>query len=294
MLQNALKTGRGRTAACLLGSLIYALGINLFVAPMEIYTGGIMGLCQLLRTLALTALHMDAGGFDFAGLIYCAVNVPLLVLAWRTLGRRFFFNTLLCVAANTVFLSVIPVPAGPLVDDPLTGCLLGGVISGVGIGMSLTGGGCSGGVDIVSLYLAKRGRNFTVGQFNLVFNAVLFAACGLLYGPSVMIYSFLNTIFHSLAVDRAHRQSVTVQALIFTRVRSEEMNRYVTENLHRGVTMWEGRGMYTGEEIHVVCVCMNKFEVDDFREALRRFDPGAFFVIQEGVHVGGNFDRRLS
>ncbi len=294
MLQNVMKSDRGRTAICLIGSLVYALGINLFVVPMGTFTGGIMGLCQLIRTIVLNALHMDGGGFDFAGLISYAINVPLLVLAYRSLGRRFFFNTFLCVTANTVFLSLIPVPAAPLVEDTLTGCLLGGVISGVGIGLTLTSGGCSGGVDIISLYLAKKGKNFTVGQFNLVFNAVLFAVCGGLYGVSTMIYSFLNTIFHSLAVDRTHRQSVNVQVLIFTKNSSESMKRYVTENLHRGVTMWEGVGMYTGEQTHVLCVCMNKYEVDDFREALHREDPNAFFTVQEGVHISGNFDRRLS
>lgn len=294
MMQNALKSGWGRILIALVGTLIYAVGINLFVVPLEIFTGGVMGLCQLLRTLILMMFHMEGGGFDFAGLIYYALNIPLLVLAYKSLGPIFFRNTLLCTTASTVFLSLIPIPSTPIVNDTLTSCLLGGVISGVGIGITLTSGCCCGGLDIISLFLAKKGKRVTVGQFALVFNAVLFLACGLLFDLSTLIYSLLNTIFHSMALDRSHRQSVNVQMLIFTKEENTTLKNYITETLHRGVTMWEGQGLYTGETTHVLCVCMNKYEVDDFRAVLRREDPSAFFIVQEGVHISGNFDRRLS
>ena len=253
-----------------------------------------MGLCQLLRSLILMVLGIDSLPFELAGVLLYAFNVPLLILAYRSMGKVFFRNTLICSTAYAVFASIVPVPPAPIVEDMLTGCLLGGVISGVGSGLALTSGCCGGGLDLLGLYLAKKGAKVTIGRFNLAFNAVLFITCGVLFDLTTLIYSVLNTIFNAMAIDRAHRQSVTVQVLIFTKEDRPELGRFIMDNLHRGITRWEGKGVYTGEATHILCVCMNKYEIDDLREALTQIDPKAFFIVQEGVHVSRNFERRLS
>lgn len=294
MVKSAMKSGWGRLSIAVAGALIYALGINLFVAPLGLFTGGLMGLCQLLRSLILMVLGIESLPFELAGVLLYAFNVPLLILAYRSMGKVFFRNTLICSTAYAVFASIVPVPPAPIVEDMLTGCLLGGVISGVGSGLALTSGCCGGGLDLLGLYLAKKGAKVTIGRFNLAFNAVLFITCGVLFDLTTLIYSVLNTIFNAMAIDRAHRQSVTVQVLIFTKEDRPELGRFIMDNLHRGITRWEGKGVYTGEATHILCVCMNKYEIDDLREALRQIDPKAFFIVQEGVHVSSNFERRLS
>ena len=294
MVKSAMKSGWGRLSIAVAGALIYALGINLFVAPLGLFTGGLMGLCQLLRSLILMVLGIDSLPFELAGILLYAFNVPLLILAYRSMGKVFFRNTLICSTAYAVFASIVPVPPTPIVEDMLTGCLLGGVISGVGSGLALTSGCCGGGLDLLGLYLAKKGAKVTIGRFNLAFNAVLFITCGVLFDLTTLIYSVLNTIFNAMAIDRAHRQSVTVQVLIFTKEDRPELGRFIMDNLHRGITRWEGKGVYTGEATHILCVCMNKYEIDDLREALTQIDPKAFFIVQEGVHVSRNFERRLS
>ena len=294
MVPSVMKTSWGRVGLAVVGAFIYALGVNLFLVPLGIFTGGLMGACQLLRSLILGLMGLEGMTFDFAGWIFYALNVPIFVLAYRTMGPIFFRNTLICASAYTLFVSIVPIPAAPLVEDVLTGCLLGGVISGVGTGLALTSGCCGGGLDVVGLYMVKRGVKMTIGQFNLGLNALIFALSGLLFDLPTMIYSVLNTIFHTMAIDRAHRQSVTVQVLIITKQESPELDRFIIDNLHRGVTRWEGTGVYTGEPTHILCACMNKFEIDDLRAALHRIDPKAFFIVQEGVRVSSNFDRRLS
>ena len=276
MVKSAMKSGCGRLSIAVAGALIYALGINLFVAPLGLFTGGLMGLCQLLRSLILMVLGIDSLPFELAGILLYAFNVPLLILAYRSMGKVFFRNTLICSTAYAVFASIVPVPPAPIVEDMLTGCLLGG------------------GLDLLGLYLAKKGAKVTIGRFNLAFNAVLFITCGVLFDLTTLIYSVLNTIFNAMAIDRAHRQSVTVQVLIFTKEDRPELGRFIMDNLHRGITRWEGKGVYTGEATHILCVCMNKYEIDDLREALTQIDPKAFFIVQEGVHVSRNFERRLS
>ena len=138
MVQNVMKTSWGRLLLAVVGAFIYSLGVNLFLVPLGIFTGGLMGACQLLRSLILLILGNQTMTFDFAGLIFYAINIPIFILAWRTMGRLFFRNTLICASAYTLFVSIVPIPAAPLVEDVLTGCLLGGVISGVGTGLALT------------------------------------------------------------------------------------------------------------------------------------------------------------
>lgn len=294
MLNAAMRKGWGKLTLAVLGSLIYAVGINVFMVPLGLYTGGMLGLAQLLRTMLLNALGGITLPIDLAGVILYAFNIPLLIMAYRTMGRLFFRNTLICSTTYALFTSIVPVPAEPLVADLLTGCLLGGVISGVGTGLVLTCGCCGGGLDALGLIIAKRGARITVGQVNLIFNAVLFSLYGLLFNVETMIYSILNTIFQAVAIDRAHQQSVNVQALIFTKMEDPALIRFIMEDLHRGVTRWEGKGAFTGEDTHILCVCLSKYEIDDLRQALHRSDPHAFFIIQEGVQISRNFERRLS
>ena len=254
MVQNVMKTNWGRVLLAVLGAFIYSLGVNLFLVPLGIFTGGLMGACQLLRSLILGLLGRGSITFDFAGLIFYAINIPIFILAWRTMGRLFFRNTLICASAYTLFVSIVPIPAAPLVEDVLTGCLLGGVISGVGTGLALTSGCCGGGLDVLGLYMSKKGVKMTMGQFNLGFNAVLFLLSGVLFDVPTMIYSVLNTIFHTMAIDRAHRQSVTVQVLIFTKQESPELTAFIMENLHRGLTRWEEGGLYRRGHPHFLRV----------------------------------------
>lgn len=294
MLNSAMRSSWGKISLAIFGALIYALGINLFVVPLGLITSGAVGLCQLIRSLILNLLGIKSMTFDIAGILLYIFNIPMFFIAYRYMGKIFFRNTLICATAYTVFMSIIPIPAAPIVDDVLTSCLLGGVIAGVGTGLALTSGCCGGGLDVLGLFLVKKGAKITIGRFTLMFNICLFLLCWMMYDIPTMIYSVLNTIFLTMAIDRAHRQNVTVQVLIFTKQEDSELDRYIMENLHRGITRWEGKGVYTGEDTHILCVCMNKYEIEDLREALRKIDPKAFFVVQEGVHVSSNFERRLS
>ena len=292
MLSATMRKGWGKLTLAVLGSLIYAVGINVFMVPLGLYTGGMLGLAQLLRTLLLNALGGITLPIDLAGVILYAFNIPLghvLPVHGQALLPKYphLLHHLRPVHQYRAGAGGIEA-ASALIHR----CLLGGVISGVGTGLVLTCGCCGGGLDALGLIIAKRGARITVGQVNLVFNAVLFSLYGLLFNVETMIYSILNTVFQAVAIDRAHQQSVNVQVLIFTKVEDPDFHRFIMEDLHRGVTRWEGKGAFTGENTHILC--LSKYEIDDLRQALHRADPHAFFIIQEGVQVSNNFERRLS
>ena len=293
MLYNSLHHRGLRLVVAVIGELIAAAALNLFIVPLNLYTGGLMGVCQLLRTLAADYLGMNFGAYDVAGILYFLLNIPILLLAYKNLGRAFVAKTLICTVAFSLFYSLIPSPSVPIVDDYLTACLLGGILAGVGGGLVLTCGASGGGLDIVGLYLSKRGSQFTVGKFSLSFNAVLYTACLFLFSPEVAIYSVIYNFFTAMVLDRMHQQNVSVQALVFTKGDEDTLARFIIENLGRSVTYWEGVGAYTGEDVHVLCVCLSKFEIEELVHAVHSIDPHAFVTTQEGTRIYGNFQRKV-
>lgn len=228
-----------------------------------------------------------------AGILYFLVNIPILLFAYKNLGRALVVKTIICTTAYSLFYSIIPIPAAPIVDDYLTACLLGGILTGVGSGIVLTCGCSSGGLDVIGLCLSKRGSSFTVGRFSLTFNVFLYTACLILFSPEVAIYSVIYNFFTSMVLDRMHQQNVNVMALIFTHEDEHMLGRFIMEKLGRGVTYWNGTGAYTGKGVHVLCVSLSKYEIEELLHAVHSIDPHAFFTVQEGVRVYGNFRRKL-
>lgn len=293
MLNTAMHRPRLRMLACILGELIAAFSLNYFIVPLGLYSGGSMGVCQLIRTLLQTWGGLSFGDYDIAGILYFLSNIPILLYARGILGRKFVLKTVVCTMAFSLFYSVIPAPDAMVVNDTLTACLLGGILTGVGSGLVLTCGGSGGGLDVIGLCLSKKGSRFTVGRFSMTFNAFLYALCLILFTPETAIYSVIYNFASAMVVDKAHQQNISVQVLIFTRAGERELGRVIMDELSRGVTWWEGVGAYTGENVHVLCVCLSKYEIEELFHTVHEMDPHAFITLQEGVRIYGNFQKKL-
>ena len=293
MLYNTLHNRWLRIVAAVVGELIAAAALNLFIVPLHLYTGGAMGVCQLIRTLLQTHMGLDFGPYDIAGILYFLANIPILLIGYKDLGRGLVVKTIICTVSYSLFYSIIPIPSAPIVDDYLTACLLGGILTGIGSGIVLTCGCSSGGLDVIGLCLSKRGSGFTVGKFFLTFNVFLYTACLILFSPEVAIYSVIYNFFTSMVLDRMHQQNVNVMAMIFTHADEHILGQFIIDNLGRGVTYWNGTGAYTGKGVHVLCVSLSKYEIEELLHAVRTIDPQAFLTVQEGVRIYGNFRKKL-
>ncbi len=293
MLHKAMQNRWTRLVLAVFGTFVNSFGLNYFIVPMSLYGGGVTGVCQLVRTMLERVIPLPAG-VDFAGILYLIVNIPILVLAWRTLGRAIAVRTVICTLSSSLFLSILTAPATPIVEERLASCLVGGILCGFGLGLTLTCGGSSGGLDVIGLWLSKRGSRFTVGRFSIGFNAVLYGLCAILFDVQTALYSIIYNVFCSLFMDRIHLQNISVQVLVFTHTEDHALEKNIMERIGRGVTYWDGVGAYTDKTIRVLCVCVSKFEEDDLRQIVREIDPHAFLVVQEGVRVDGNFLRKFS
>ena len=194
-----------------LGSAIYACAVNWFMMPLHLYAGGIVGLAQLIRTL----LFSNVNGVDVAGLVNLALNIPLFLLAYRSMSRKMLVGTLISVAVQTIAFTLAPIPVKPLIDDTLANILIAGLFGGAGCGLILTNGGSAGGLDLLGVYLTQKGH-FSVGLMNLIFNACLYTVMAVLFQLSVAIYSIIFVAAFAIAIDRFHYQNIELELMIFT------------------------------------------------------------------------------
>ena len=293
MLNKAYHTSWLQVVVLLLVSALAAFTTNYFIVPNGLYNGGLLGLCQVIRTLLATKLGLRFENIDLAGILYLLANIPLLILAWRSMGKVFVFKLILCTVAQSVLMTLIPVPEKPILDDLLTTCLIAGILNGLAVGIMMTCGGSSGGMDTFWMFLSKK-KGFTVGKSGIVFNICLYLLCLVLFDTKTVIYSSIFSVLTSVFIDKVHQQNITAQALIVTKSESDEIPEAIMHATARGVTFWEGKGAYTGDDVRVLCVCLSKYEIETLQNAVHAIDPHAFISIQEGVHTIGNFKHHLT
>lgn len=277
---------------CILGIFISALAVNLFIVPNSLYTGGILGLSQLIRTMLVSVFKINFN-FDISSIIYYLINVPLFLVAFKRISKTFFIRTLFAVTINSLFLMIIPIPSEPLIKDLLVNVLIGGFLAGIGIGMALSTGGSTGGTDIIGILLSKRNKKFTVGNIGLVFNIIVYGICGIKYGVEIMIYSILYAIFETIMIDKNHTQNICSEAFIFTKQKPEKMIEFITTELNRGATYWEAVGGYTNTKTYIVYTVLSKYERMRLGRHMKDFDEKAFMVGDDGVEIKGLFDKYL-
>ncbi|MGN0425981.1 MAG: YitT family protein [Acetatifactor sp.] len=280
-----------RSLWCIFGAFLYAAGINLFVVPAGLYTGGVMGICQVIRTILTTVVGLDFGSFDIAGVIYYLLNVPIFIIAFTRIGRKFFAKTLVTVTAMSAFMSFIP--AIKLVDDVMAACVVGGIVSGAGVGIVLRMSSSGGGMDVIGMLLTKWRRDFSVGKVNLLVNLVLYGSCLFLFDVPVVIYSVIYAAVYSVAMDKMHTQNINVEVTVITKADTGELEKEVFGELGRGITKWVAQGAYTGEESHILYIMLSKYEVNRLKNMIHKYDPQAFIVVNEDVYVDGNFLKKL-
>lgn len=274
------------------GSLLFALGVNLIIIPLGLYNGGFMGIAQLIRTFFVTVLSISLPtGVDLSGAIYFVINIPLLYMGYRMMGKEFAVKTLVTVTIQSLFLIVVPIPKTPLIEDYLTSCIIGGLIAGTGTGLVLRGRSSGGGQDIVGLCCAKKYPNFSVGRINILMNIFVYLICLFMFNIEIVIYSLIYTTVLAMALDRIHIQNINMSVMIFTKKLG--ISKAIINEMGRGVTNWDGEGAYTNKTSYILFVMVSKYEVGQIKKIVRSIDPDAFMIFTEGCSVVGNFEKRL-
>ncbi|OIP84480.1 MAG: hypothetical protein AUK44_02445 [Porphyromonadaceae bacterium CG2_30_38_12] len=267
------------------GLLMYAGAWKAFLLPHQITGGGVTG---------IGALVYYASGIPIS-LTFFAINAVLLLIAIKTVGIKFSLRTIYGVSVLTLFFSVLPQASiGTFVGEKedFMACVLGGLISGVGIGLVFLSNGSSGGTDIIAKVVNKY-RNITLGRILLYCDVLIVSSSYFLKFGSIerIVYGLTTLTINTLTVDmviNGVRQSV--QFFIFSK-HYEQIASRINHEVHRGVTILDGMGWYSKEPVKVITVIARKNESIRIFRIVKDIDPNAFISQSSAIGVyGEGFD----
>ncbi len=286
----------------LTGIIIYSIAFSLFIYPQNITTGGLMGICNVIKIV--TSLPIDVP--------YNIINFSLLFLAFIMLDANFFLKTLISVAtlAFTVTFATrltVPDPNAPVIemlllnDQRVVALIIGSLLTGLGLGFVFSVNGCTGGTDVIVALISKYKKNLTFGRIFMFvdgtvvttsFFANVFLAPEHLRTPwnqglELLIYSIIQVMMVSITLDwyiRSNKQSV--QFMIFS-PKYKEINEAITKKLNRGCTIIEAKGGYTGEDRKVLMVVARRRATSMISKTVEEIDPNAFMSQAEVKGVYG-------
>jgi uncharacterized membrane-anchored protein YitT (DUF2179 family) len=256
-----------------LGALVQAAGLRLFLVPAELASGGVSGIAQLVNKFT---------GWPI-GLMVFIGNLPLFLLGWRMLGgRRFALRTLAAVAAYAFFTDALLwlpfFPKNGLTGDLVLNSLYGAVVSGIGYGLVYRGQGTSGGSDILARIL-NRWRGVSMTQSYLMTDAAVILAAGFVFGWDRALYAVITLYVSGLVVDTTMEGAGTVRTALIITGKFEQVSQQILAEMERGVTVLQGAGAYTGESRPVLYCVVTRSEVQQLKTIVHEADPGAFMVV---------------
>lgn len=262
-----------------IGAAIFALGFDLFLAPHELNCGGVSGLSMVL---------VEVLGFGSVGVLQILINIPLFLLGGIKIGKKFFFGSLLGMAASSAFIelfSIIPIPQ----TDELLAIVYGAALCGLGIGLVFSAGTSTGGSEIVVRLLKLKWRNVSVGAFCLAFDVAVAVLTGLVFQDvTKILYTGITVFVTSRVLDIVvYRFDYSKVVLIISK-EYQQVALQIGQKLRKGATLLHGEGAYTHSDTKVVLTAVKRQQLAELKELVTEIDPNAFVIVQEAHQVLGD------
>lgn len=269
----------------IIGSVIFALGFNLFLEPNALNAGGISGLAMILVHLL---------GFGSVGTITILMNLPLFVLGGIKIGKKFLIGSLAGMLATSIALDLLALLPSPEVD-PLLAALYGGAICGLGLGIVFSTGGSTGGSDIIVRVLKLRWANVPIGIINTIFDLAVATLTGLAFrNIASTLYSGVAIFVTGRIIDAVVYSFDYSKVALIISDQHEAITEMINRDLDRGATYLHGEGSYSHQDKKVVLTVVKRQQIADLKRLVVEIDPNAFIVVQEAHQVLGEGFARYS
>ena len=268
--------------------IINSIGVTIFMAPVHLYDSGFSGTAMLLWQLTPEYLSLS--------LFLLVLNIPFFIYGYRRQGAVFTVYSLFAVTvyslSSYLISYVLPIDvssASPIAGTDLLLCaVFGGLISGVGSGLTIRFGGAIDGVEVMAVIFAKR-LGLTVGQFVMIYNVVLYMAVGcILHSFILPLYSVITYAAAIKTVDFIVDGFDKAKSAMIITTREKEISEELSETFGRGITHIGARGYYAGTEQTVIYFVVNRFQVAKMKDIVASVDPQAFVTISEVSDVMGS------
>ncbi|MDR6123677.1 uncharacterized membrane-anchored protein YitT (DUF2179 family) [Bacillus sp. SLBN-46] len=256
-------------------SMLFGFAYNTFLIPHKLASGGVTGIAFFIHHY----LHVNTG------LIVLIINIPLLILGIKYLGKRFILYTIYSVVVLSISLKVIPIHA--ISNDILLSSIIGGALYGIAVGLVIKTGGSTGGTDIVSLILSQK-KNMQVGFLSACMNLLVVGTSGFIFGWDITLYTVIAIYVAGRAVDMVY----TTQNKLTLRIVTEKGDELIDALIHlhsRGITVHNAEGAYAHKPKKVLTTVITRFELNETKHTIKITDPHAFVNISQTLEVMGRF-----
>jgi uncharacterized membrane-anchored protein YitT (DUF2179 family) len=258
------------------GCLVFTFALKGVLIPNQLLSGGPLGIAMLA--------HYLFPWIDI-GWAYFAVNIPLVLLGWYQVSRRFMAYTLYGMAFFSLAAGLVQLPASRL-DDPILAALFAGVIGGIGGGLILRSLGSAGGLDILVVYFNKR-FGLRPGMVYTAANVLVLGAGAWFMDLEKILYSVIFVFVFGQVVDVILTGFNRRKSMLIVSDRADEMAREILHRKNRGVTFLYGEGAYTGTEKRVIFTVLTLVELPKMKNLIYGIDPNAFVVVNDTLEVMG-------
>ncbi|MGX7203295.1 hypothetical protein BCR22_12995 [Enterococcus plantarum] len=261
--------------------ILVGISLNFFLIPAKVFSAGMNGVAQIIATLLYTHLGITID----TGLFILLLNIPIFVLGFMRLGKESTIYSFLNVA--WVSLTTILIPIEVITTNPLMNAIAGGVLIGIGAGLSLKMGFTTGGMDVISLVLSKT-TGKTVGNYMFMLNGIIVAIAGFVFDWESALYTIISIYCMTQVVDTIHTSHQKVTAMIVT-VQPEVVTQAISKQMIRGMTLLPSMGGYSGVEGRMIMMVITRYELYDLEQIVYEVDENAFMNIIPTNSVLGRF-----
>lgn len=267
-------------ALIILGNVLYALSVSMFTKPANIPLGGVAGIALVINKL--TGLPM--------GVAVLALNLPLFLVSFRSLGKSFLARTIVSTVVSSMLIDIFEklLNGYSLTHEPILIALYGGLLSGAGLGLVFAQGATTGGTDIVSKMINRKRPHLSIGRINLVISATIIITSSIIFGSheaalyAIIVLYVSSTVIDGIISGLDHASA----ALVVTRD-SDRISGAILEHMHRGCTGFLSKGMYTKSDQTTLLVAVRNQEVGELKRVVLGEDKDAFIILLNAREVMG-------
>lgn len=265
--------------------IINSIGVTMFLAPVHIYDSGFSGTSMLLWQLT-----PEKYTFSFFLLI---LNIPFFLYGYRKQGFVFTVYSIFAIViyslSSYVIADVLPVDvvaSSPFAGTDLLLCsIFGGLISGIGSGLTIRFGGAIDGVEVLAVIFAKK-IGLTVGTFVMIYNSLLYIIAGFVLNTFILpLYSVITYAVAIKAVDFLVDGFDKAKSAMIITEKADEISKALSNEFETGVTQISSKGYYEGKNKTIIYFVVNRFQIGKMKEIVSSIDPAAFVTITEVADI---------
>lgn len=259
-----------------LGVLISAFSLNFFLEPNTIAPGGVTGLAIVIKSLIGIPIYLTN----------LVINIPLFIIGIIVLGKEFGAKTLFATLGLSLFLGIIPSEVAT--QDLLLSSVFGGILLGLGLGLVFKSGGTTGGTDLAGAILNKCFPRFSISSFMMTIDGIVVVIAGIVSKKlETSLYSVI-ALYVAIKVINLMLEGVGyVKAFLIITEKPEEISEAIMRDIGRGVTLFNGKGMYTKENKDILLCVVNRSQFTKVKDVVNMIDINAFLMVTDMYEVIG-------